>query len=129
MHFILSIIEQVFQNTLAGFVVDHDVHGAGALWGSVLRMAPRVEIETRPIFEKDVQKTFCGNELLKEIAHYFFGWEGAPSIAGERNTELVFQPVDALFHRCSQPIVGGRHRPSSLGLRHAIEFPADALAL
>ena len=27
------------------------------------------------------------------------------------------------------PIVGRRHRPSSLGLRHAIEFPADAGAL
>src|SRR5215475_8364321 len=129
MHLILGVIEQVFQNTLTGFVINHDIHRASTLRGSVLRMAPRVEIETCPVFEKDVQKTFRGNELLKEIAHDFFGWEGAPSIAGERNTELVFQPVDALFHRCSQPIVGGRHRPSSLGLRHAIEFSADAPAL
>src|SRR5439155_23685414 len=68
MHLILGVIEQAFQNTLAGFVVDHDVHGARALWGGVLRMTPSVEIETRPIFEKDVQKAFRGNELLEEIA-------------------------------------------------------------
>ena len=72
MHLILGIIEQVFQNALAGFVVDHDIHGAGALRRGIFRMAPRIEIEARPIFEKDVQKTFRGNELLKEITHHFF---------------------------------------------------------
>ena len=72
MDLILGVIEQVFQNTLAGFVIDHDIHGAGALRGGVLWMTPRIKIEARPVFEKDVQKTFRGNELLKEIAHHFF---------------------------------------------------------
>jgi hypothetical protein len=34
-------------------------------------MASRIEIETRPVFEKDVQKAFGGNELLKEITYNF----------------------------------------------------------
>ena len=60
-------------------------------------MTTGIEVKARPIFQKDIQKAFCGNELLKEIAHHFFRREGAPSIAREGDTKFVFQPVDAPF--------------------------------
>ena len=72
MHLVLRIIEQVFQNPLTGLVVDHHIHGAGALGRGVLRMTARVEIKARSIFQKDIEKTFGGNELLKQIAHHLF---------------------------------------------------------
>src|SRR4029434_3105876 len=65
---LLGVVLQVFQDALAGLVVDDELARRGALGRRVLGVAARVLVEARAVLEEDVEEVLGGDQLLEQEA-------------------------------------------------------------
>ena len=97
-HLVLGVPQQVFEDAVAGLVVDDHVLRAGALGRGVLGMAAGIEVEAGAVFQEDVQEALGGDELLEQVTNDLFGGQGAAPVGREGNAVFVFEAVNAFLH-------------------------------
>src|SRR5919106_2794814 len=110
---LFGIIEQVFENTLTSFVIDHDIRRAGAFWGGVFRMTAGVEVETSPVFQENVEKPLGGDQLFKEVTYCLFRRQRSFAIGGKNNPILALKTVTALLHDPRLAFARSTRRPGA----------------
>src|SRR6266542_4237565 len=91
-------MQKVFDDPLAGLVVDDEIGDVVALGRRVLRVEACVEIEPRPVLEEDVGVARPGNDLLEEIAGDVVRGEAPLAVERAGQAVLVLEAEDAPLH-------------------------------
>ena len=95
---LLRVDLQVFEDPLAGLVVDDQLARRRALGRRVLGMAAGVLVEAGAVLEEDVEEVLGGDQLLEQEADRLLDRERLPPVGREDDPVLGLDAVDALLH-------------------------------
>ena len=89
---LLGVVLEVFEDALAGLVVDDQLARRRALGRRVLGMAAGVLIEARAVLEEDVEEVLGGDQLLEQEADRLLDRQRLPPLRREDDSVLGLEP-------------------------------------